>query len=361
MVGHNHIESENLLVGKELLVDETREEVGRTKNNCSTKLAQITGHDELVDHNPTESENLLAGEKLLVDDNREIMGSQAEGLGNSQTEIDGLDHMNLVGGNEELAHDNNIKFVNLLADKDHYGSNDVELIDNQEDQFNLPELGMEEFGPLDGDMIAGSSKSNEDKGKKSPLVEIDEGEIQSKEKELEKLLSSSHHSSADEEEIEEGEIEGDAGVYGDLMDFLLKDDTSLEDQRVEKEQISQGIVIDKEELTADELQRGNEEEIDNVSRSTEDELRESNLNLVESKSETARNKKPASQAKESDGPETSLENLALPSGFSGRNETENKVTAFTLEVRFSFLIFLEYSATDTRPGGRGPPHTKVFF
>ncbi|KAM7519646.1 hypothetical protein LguiB_018608 [Lonicera macranthoides] len=325
LVGHNHIESENLLVGKELLVDETREVVGRT-DNCSTELAQIAGHDESVDDNPMESEN------LLVDDNREIMGSQVEGLSNSQMEIDGLDHMNLVEGNKELAHDNNIKFDNPLAGKDHYGSNDVELIDNQEDQFKFPELDMEEFGPLDGDMIAGTSKSNEDKGKKSPLVEIDEGEIQSKEKELEKLLSSSHRSSADEKEIEEGEIEGDAGgVYGDLMDFLLEDDTSLEEQRVKMGQISQGIVIDKEELTADELQRGYEEKIDNVSKSTEDELRESNINMVESKSKTARNKKPASQAKESNGPENSLENLALPSGFLGRNETENKVTAFTQE------------------------------
>ncbi|GMQ06725.1 hypothetical protein CsSME_00051190 [Camellia sinensis var. sinensis] len=306
--------------------------------------------------------------------NSTLLGSD-ECVNEDRMETDELDHVGRV--NKELVPENSIKLVNNTLDKNPSG-NVVSLIDNQEGQSSPQEICMEESGnvdkenysckvtealdlSLDVDIYAESSRLDENNEQGSSFVErnvleeVNEMQLM----ELEKWVSdcgglNSLLRVTDDEEIEEGEISGDFGVYDQSMDLLFEDAVSLEKKNVDEEQNSEATIND-EQLTCKKQKVANQEDttksnknfvetIDNVGKEVELKFRESSMPEMECKSEiaafgkngeaklahgfdsiieTVRNEKQTARAIEE------FNHPAVPGKISRENVTENQCTLST--------------------------------
>ncbi|KAF5934755.1 hypothetical protein HYC85_025884 [Camellia sinensis] len=306
--------------------------------------------------------------------NSTLLGSD-ECFNEDRMETDEFDHVSRV--NKELVPENSIKLVNNTLDKNPSG-NVVSLIDNQEGQSSPQEICMEESGnvdkenysckvpealdlSLDVDIYAESSRLDENNEQGSSFVErnvleeVNEMQLM----ELEKWVSdcgglNSLLRVTDDEEIEEGEISGDFGVYDQSMDLLFEDAVSLEKKNVDEEQNSEATIND-EQLTCKKQKVANQEDttksnknfvetIDNVGKEVELKFRESSMPEMECKSEiaafgkngeaklahgfdsiieTVRNEKQTARAIEE------FNHPAVPGKISRENVTENQCTLST--------------------------------
>ncbi|CAL5436258.1 unnamed protein product [Camellia sinensis] len=244
--------------------------------------------------------------------NSTLFGSD-ECVNEDRTETYEFDHISRI--NKELVPENGIKLVNNTLDKNPSG-NVVSLIDNKEGQSSPQEICVKESGNLDKenyswkvtealdlsldiDIYAESSRLDENNEQGSSFVErnvleeVNEMELM----ELEKWVSdcggiNSLLCVTDDEEIKEGDISGDFGVYDQSMDLLLEDAVSLE--KVE-EQNSEAISNDdqfpckKQKVANQEDTKSNKnfvETIDNVGKEVELKIL-SNMPEIECKSEIA--------------------------------------------------------------------------
>ncbi|GMP62838.1 hypothetical protein CsSME_00024789 [Camellia sinensis var. sinensis] len=253
---------------------------------------------EPVDPTSMESEILSIQRGAL---NSTLFGSD-ECVNEDRMETYEFDHISRI--NNELVPENGIKLVNNTLDKNPSG-NVVCLIDNQEGQSSPQEICMEESGNLDKenynvDVYAESSRLDENNEgssfvERNVLKEVNEMELM----ELEKWVSdcggiNSLLRVTDDEEIEEGEISGDFGVYDQSMDLLLEDAVSLE-KKVDEVQNSEAISND-EQFTCKKQKVANQEDtksnknfvetIDNVGKEVELKIL-SNMPEIECKLEIA--------------------------------------------------------------------------
>ncbi|XP_028060181.1 uncharacterized protein LOC114263791 [Camellia sinensis] len=159
----------------------------------------------------------------------------------------------------------------------------------------------------------------------------------------------------DDEEIEEGEISGDFGVYDQSMDLLFEDAVSLEKKNVDEEQNSEATIND-EQLTCKKQKVANQEDtksnknfvetIDNVGKEVELKIL-SNMPEIECKSEIAVFGK-YGEAKLAHGYNSVIETVrneqqtaraieefnhpAVPGKISRENATKNQSTLSTEKV-----------------------------
>lgn len=344
------------------------------QDSVENELGQATQGEvcgEPVGPTSMESEILSIQSGAL---NSTLLGSD-ECVNEDRMETDEFDHVSRV--NKELIPENGIKLVNNTLDKNPSG-NVVSLIDNQEGQSSPQEICMEESGNVDKenysckvsealdlssdvDIYAESSRLDENNEQGSSFVErnvleeVNEMQLM----ELEKWVSdcgglNSLLRVTDDEEIEEGEISGDFGVYDQSMDLLLEDAVSLEKKNVDEEQNSEATIND-EQLTCKKQKVANQEDttksnknfvetIDNVGKEVELKFRESNMLEMECKSEnaafgkngdaklahgfdsiieTVRNEKQTARAIEE------FNHPAVPGKISRENATENQSTLST--------------------------------
>ncbi|XP_052183366.1 zinc finger CCCH domain-containing protein 65 [Diospyros lotus] len=243
-----------------------------------------------------------------------------ECLNGDRMETDEFDHVNRI--DRVPIQVDGIKSVKSLEDKNLDG-NDVSLTVNQEGQRSFHEIYMKESGdagqiildkehnscmvnetldlPLDIDGISESLKPDENDGEGSSLMQrivSDEVEHEMQLMELEKpeancgVVNSSPCVTADKE-IEEGEILGNFGVFGQSIDLLLEDAASSEDKKVNEKKPSESIV-NEEKLMSKQKQTNQEdlahknfpETVNHVGNGVELELKENKMSEMECMSET---------------------------------------------------------------------------
>uniref|UniRef100_A0A5B6YY65 Putative zinc finger CCCH domain-containing protein 7 isoform X1 n=1 Tax=Davidia involucrata TaxID=16924 RepID=A0A5B6YY65_DAVIN len=360
------------------------------QGNGLNELGEATEHrvhDELTGPSSLESKNLLIERDV---ESSEVFGFHGRGFNQDQMEVDELDNVNKIEENEELMNNNANNLANSLEERNPSGEV-VALANNQEDQFSLQEIQMQESGnaaqlqedkekysskvtealdsSVDIEMIADSAIPHENQEEKSSSGERNASEefehgMQEKDMELDKSLSAcgamnSPLCATVDGEIEEGEISWDSGIYDQSLDLFLEDAVSSEAKIVDGEQTSKDI-INKEEFSCKEQKGTNEKDtklntnltdiINNAGNDVEVEpieidrieaeymskiivqgktIEANGESWYDSNLETRRNKKQGNTAKESDLKAASLENL-LPSGrISGENAAEKKETMST--------------------------------
>ncbi|CAK9159204.1 unnamed protein product [Ilex paraguariensis] len=350
------------------------------KQDCGgSALGQLTEINRLVGPNHMESESWIVLKKS--EENGEVIGSEDRDCRHKVIRVDGLDHVNA------MVHDINVNSVGEGSQTTNGGVG-LRLINNQEDYLNDPEPHMEESGhkeqlQVDQELsigeacetidscfgidmiagIAGTTKPGEINEETRSNVERYfseevELELHQKEMELEKLITCSKGRPMDsslcvtaDEEMEEGQISGDDGVYDESMDFSHEDVVSLEKKKVEQVKFLKAIV-DEVVSTHDEQNAGLERDsessslfvkaVDNAGNSMDVELRErirkevGNESLVvvcgkiieaqkahkyESMLETGEIRKQCGGV-ESGSPAACVTNLALHGKISGENDTE---------------------------------------
>ncbi|KAK3014711.1 hypothetical protein RJ639_008381 [Escallonia herrerae] len=321
---------------------------------------------------------------------KELGGNEEYAQGNStdhvnSLQIDGLGHSKVLGGNEEYAQGNSNNHVNSLGDKNNDSDGVSSLLAEEENDFNIPELPIEEFEGLleldkelfgeevskaihsspDVDMTGQSSKASENDTTKSYLVDepVSEGitsGVQGKETSLEGMVSASGAKDSSlcltaHEEVEDGEISGDTGVHKQMDVVLLKDKGEDKVQIPEKDN-------EKQDFANTVPQRGVEsytntsplflDTANNVGSCAEVERGGINRNLVEYNSEIfyhgkaiglkvadghdcrpefGKNKKPVGEAKESACHAVHPEILAPSGKSSGEIATKNQGVAANSE------------------------------
>ncbi|KAK3025780.1 hypothetical protein RJ639_041936 [Escallonia herrerae] len=248
------------------------------------------------------SENPFAEEEPFRDATGEVIGCQGGEVSHAPMQIDGLGHSKELGGNEEYAQDNSTNHVNSLqidgfghskvlggneeyaqgnnhvnslGDKNNDSNGVAALLADEENDFNIPELPIEEFEGLleldkelfgeevseaihsspDVDMTGQSSKASENDTTKSYQVDKHvsvseglEGGVQGKERSLEGMVSASGAKDSSlcltaHEEVEDGEISGDTGVHKQMDVLLLKDKGEDKVQIPEKSKEKQDLAI----------------------------------------------------------------------------------------------------------------------
>ncbi|CAI9764271.1 unnamed protein product [Fraxinus pennsylvanica] len=199
--------------------------------------------------------------------------------------VDELESVNCVPEQLQVALANNTIHRDSVIDKTQTSDCTINTVDELENVNCVPEFHMEDIGhsiePESNkgvctvevfeainscfgiDTASESSKLGETFEEKGSSLnrrmskEV-EDQLLLKEIEFEKLISNSGSTDFSNcvtanEEIEEGEISGEAGVYNDLMDELFEDSMLLEERTKEEGQISG---VDKEMFTWDDEDRG---------------------------------------------------------------------------------------------------------
>lgn len=339
--------------------------------NEADKFREGAEHKASVDHNGVESEISLVQQESPVDDGQ-VHGFQ-DGGNDTVNEVDRSDRMDVTEqGNEVVMQDNNVTFVDSSVVK-----NPTCDIPDEKDMGNVMDFHQEfscrrelkvfnepfvnevpetVSSSVDMDEIADMSIPDKSSNEKSPameghLTEDLEHALQLKQKELEKLVSSSGNldlSLCDTEdgEIEEGEISG--GV-DEAKDLLFEDAVSSEETQFYKVQISEHA--DKEVCTRDDgdarlenSDTGNSLFLDTVDCSNDIVELETKINTKEQQTSaevfvdskdiaiTGWTTEQVSAVKKMDHPAISLENLAQH-GLMHEDTTEIKSDADTKMVR----------------------------
>ncbi|CAL5359477.1 unnamed protein product [Camellia sinensis] len=248
------------------------------QNKCSVEneLGQSTKGEvcgEPVGPTSMESEILSIQRGAL---NLTLFGSD-ECVNEDRTETYEFDHISRI--NKELVPENGIKLVNNTLDKNPSGNVESGNLDKENYSWKVTEaLDLS----LDVDIYAESSRLDENNEQGSSFVErnvleeVNEMVLM----ELEKWVSdcggiNSLLCVTNDEEIKEGDISGDFGVFDQSMDLLLEDAVSLE--KVE-EQNSEAINTKPNKNFV--------ETIDNVGKEVELKIL-SNMPEIEYKSEIA--------------------------------------------------------------------------
>ncbi|KAL8486529.1 hypothetical protein ACS0TY_023283 [Phlomoides rotata] len=241
----------------------------------------VSEKDGPVTHNEANADvivpfpNMEGSKNMIVqedsnNENKENTGFQDGGFDGKQESIPKMHHAELVTvGEPEAAPPNRISVEDYIVDENLMGDC---AIQNASEQKNLDSVFDIQMGDLEVDkefcidnfnevfescygMDVESSKGQESRDKGSLLENMPkdaEQELQLKEMELEKLLhysdgvESSFCPNADEE-MEEGEISGEAGVAGETFDALSDDVASHEKRTTEKMHASEDH-FDNEEL-----------------------------------------------------------------------------------------------------------------
>ncbi|KAK2985789.1 hypothetical protein RJ640_021574 [Escallonia rubra] len=248
-------------------------------DNGGADLRKVTEHNSPIIRNDTAAENPFAEKEPFGDETGEVIGCQRREVshapmqidrlgqskelggneeyaqGNSTNHVnslqfDGLGHSKVLGGNEEYAQGNSNNHVNSLGDKNNDSDGVAALLAEEENDFIIPELPIEEFEGLleldkelfgeevseaihsspDVDMTRQSSKASENDTTKSYLVDKHvsegvEGGVKGKGRSLGGMISASGAKDSSlcltaHEEVEDGEISGDTGVHKQ-MDVVL--------------------------------------------------------------------------------------------------------------------------------------------
>ncbi|KAK6147696.1 hypothetical protein DH2020_018608 [Rehmannia glutinosa] len=234
-----------------------------------------------------QSEDTLVKE-TTSGENKENINFQEGGFDYNQATVPKLDGINKVtDGEQEVAPENSSSIGDVLMVNNQMGDCAIQIakeqvnadivLDNQMDDFGtLEELKVDnEFSihdyseVLDScfvmDMVIESSKTVEDSQENGIVLEENrpkeaEHELQLKEMELEKLIHSSGAVDSScclnaDEEMEEGEISGEAGVVDASFDVLYEDAASLGEKTTEMVHASE-YSFDKEELICNDEDRG---------------------------------------------------------------------------------------------------------
>ncbi|KAK6139669.1 hypothetical protein DH2020_026587 [Rehmannia glutinosa] len=230
-----------------------------------------------------QSEDTLVKE-TTSGENKENINFQEGGFDYNQATVPKLDGINKVtDGEQEVAPENSSSIGDVLMVNNQMGDCAIQIakeqvnadivLDNQMDDFGtLEELKVDnEFSihdyseVLDScfvmDMVIESSKTVEDSQENGIVLEENrpkeaEHELQLKEMELEKLIHSSGAVDSScclnaDEEMEEGEISGEAGVVDASFDVLYEDAASLGEKTTEMVHASE-YSFDKELICNDE-------------------------------------------------------------------------------------------------------------
>ncbi|KAL3814178.1 hypothetical protein ACJIZ3_015446 [Penstemon smallii] len=254
---------------------------------------QVTEENGPINHDKVKSTDVLApspsykelenalAQETDIGKNKEFLGCQDGGVDNKQRTVQESDGMNSgMNGEQEAAQTINISVADILVDDNRTADCAVQIEKEQEDMNSILDFRMDDFGPtgqlkldeefsicdlsevLDScygmDMVVESSKEGEDIKENSPdlvksVPKESEHQLQVKEMELEKLISNlgsvdSFCGVSGDEDIEEGEISGEAGVTDDLLNALSEDLISLGDKTTALVHTSEDIV-DKEKST----------------------------------------------------------------------------------------------------------------
>lgn len=251
-----------------------------SEENRSITRNAVNSTDVLVPLPNSKSSEDPIVQETSNGENKENTGFQDGGSDGKQATIPKLHHIDLVtDGKQEVSSSNTISVEDFLVVEDQAGDCAIQNAKEQENVNSVLNIQMNEFGTLKEvgvdkelyfrhfnevldscfgmDMVVESSKAVQDSQKKGSVLEENipkdaEHELQLKEMELEKLIynsgdvESSFCLNADEE-IEEGEISGEAGVADESFDALSEDAASLGERTTEKVHASEGY-FDKEEL-----------------------------------------------------------------------------------------------------------------
>ncbi|XP_027068417.1 uncharacterized protein [Coffea arabica] len=238
----------------------------------SNKSGEEAEHESLVNHNGMDLEMSLVQQKSPFNETKEVHGFQ-DGGADTLNEVDGLDPTDIkVQGKETVTQDNNVNLVDSSV-----VNNQTCEVPHEKDICNVVDFHRE-FSPrrelnvfnepfikevpetvsssVDIDGIADMSIPVESNDAMNPTMEGHlpkglEHELHLKQKELEKLVSTSGNldlsfGAIEDDEIEEGEISGE---ISEEMDLLYEDAVSLEEKKSGKVQISEHT--DKEAFTGD--------------------------------------------------------------------------------------------------------------
>ncbi|KAI3443619.1 hypothetical protein Pfo_000284 [Paulownia fortunei] len=250
-----------------------------SEENGSITPSEANSTDVLVPlPNSKESEDTLAQE-TSTGEKKENINSQDGGFDGKQETVPNLDHINLVtDGEQEVAPANSISFEDLLVVENQTGDCAVQFAKEQENVNSVLDIRMDDFVTLEElevdkefsicdfsevldscfgmDMVIESSKAGEDSQENGTVLGENipkeaEHELLLKEMELEKLINSSGAVESScrlnaDEEIEEGEISGDA---------LYEDAVSLGERTKETVYASEDS-FDKEEFICNDEDRG---------------------------------------------------------------------------------------------------------
>ncbi|KAA8523263.1 hypothetical protein F0562_009686 [Nyssa sinensis] len=266
LTGPASLESKNLLIERDV---QSSEVFG----------SELTGPTSL------DSKNFLIERDI---ESSEVFGFHGRGFNHDHMEVDELDNVNKIEENEKLVNNTANNLANSLEEGNPSGDV-VALANNQEDQFSLQEIHMQESGnggqleeekyscnvteavdsSLDIKMITDSAilhvnSEERSSSEKRNVSEEVEHEMQQKDMELEKsvstcgVMNSPLRVTADGE-LEEGEISWDFEIFDQSLDLLLEDAVSSEAKMVDGEQTFKDI-IDKEEFSCKEQKGINEKD-----------------------------------------------------------------------------------------------------
>ncbi|KAL0374505.1 UNVERIFIED_CONTAM: Zinc finger CCCH domain-containing protein 65 [Sesamum radiatum] len=218
-----------------------------------------------------ESKDSLAQEASVGKNKEQVF--EDGGFEGKQAALPNLDHIRLLtDGEQEVIPENRNNVGDFLVDENQASDSAISDCEDREngkvndivtlEQLEVDEaFSIQEFSEvLDGcfgvDMVIGSSKAGEDRQENVTVVENlpkeAEHELKLKEMELENLIynsgvmGSSCQINADEE-IEEGEISGEAGIADASLDALSEDAVSLGERTTEMVHASEDS-FDKEEF-----------------------------------------------------------------------------------------------------------------
>ncbi|KAK9275691.1 hypothetical protein L1049_022958 [Liquidambar formosana] len=291
------------IVSEKLTLDDGNDEFGQGagKEAC----------DEMVGPNGLEPGNMSIQKDIMVDDDIEVIGNVGRGPRRVEMAMDELKH---IMGMEEYEEPVQVNSANLLSSspgRNQTGNGAFALANNEEDYFDIQQFLMDESGNAEQVLVDSGHKcfeaskalelfldknitrevskpgeNNEDKSSALRMNVLEEVEHEMQQEEIKVVKSvctsgtlvSPPRMTADEE-IEEGEISGEFGVYDQSMDLLFEDLVALEDKKVENEQISEDV-SKKNEVTCKDQKGENEKDSDASSQ-------ESNRNAKDCRSKMA--------------------------------------------------------------------------
>ncbi|KAL2555244.1 uncharacterized protein Fot_08863 [Forsythia ovata] len=252
----------------------------------AVEFGQGTEHNELANHGGMKLDNLLVQQEPVVDKNKESIDSQGGGFSSKQKDAQDLVHTNVATEvNGKVSLETSIIHTDSVVDKAQTSDCAVKSVNELENVTCVPESHKEDIGPsrepeLNEGVCIGevfeainscfgintaseSSKLGENFEEKGSSLDRSmskevEHQLRLKEIEFEKLISNSgsmdfSHCVSANEEIEEGEISGEAGVDDDLMDELFEDSMLSAEKTTEEGQVSG---VDKELFAWDDEDRG---------------------------------------------------------------------------------------------------------
>ncbi|KAK4415695.1 hypothetical protein Salat_2676900 [Sesamum alatum] len=254
-----------------------------SEENRLTVCQEVNPIDVLEPHPSNEESKDPLAEGASVGKNKEHVGLEDGGFDGKQAALPNLDHIRLrTDGEQEVIPENRNNVGDFVVVENQTGDSAIQTAEDRENGNSLSdivtleqlevdaEFSIQDFSEvLDGcfgmDMVIESSKAGEDHHEnvsmEDNIIKEAEHDLKLKEMELENLIynsgvmESSCHINADEE-IEEGEISGEAGIADALIDALSEDAVSLGERTTEMVHASEDF--DKEEFIYNDGDRGRE-------------------------------------------------------------------------------------------------------